>query len=145
VAVDPSFNAYLSDAEGNVLSSLDTRNLFCRDRKVVCNTELGYNGQPYETNQYLAYIAKDLFYMLSPLVNRFGTENHANQQWVVLIPKEFNVLKRELYNGAWQDHQPDSPWEEEEIEKARTCTSRKHVRHIVTSSIASFALPPARD
>jgi len=146
VTVDPSFNAYLMDADGKVLNPWEVRDSLCRNRKVSCNAELGYNGEPYDAEAYLTYIAKDLFYMQCPLESRYGSaERWAEQRWVSLIPKGFDAVKRESYNQAWRGHRQDAPWDQQELDKAKDRAGKWNGQHVITNSVGSFALPPEPD
>lgn len=139
VMVDPSYNAYLRDAEGALLNPWEIRDLFCRHKTTVCNDELAHNGAKYGSNEYLRYLAKNLFYMQSPTFSGFNSATTSEQPWLVLSPKHFDVCKREAYNMKWRKEGSSGNWEHDELQKLL----REDCYIVGTSSIASFSQTPA--
>ena len=142
VMVDPSYNAYLCDSEGGILSPWETRDRLCRHKTISCNDELTYNGAHYRSEDYLTYIAKNLLYMHSPTLSGFGTTATSEKTWLTLTPKNIDVCKRETYNIKWREDGESGNWEYGELrrilEKRRQSGGRAY-----TSSIASFAQAPS--
>lgn len=143
VMVDPSFRAYLTDAAGNVLNPWEARALFSRQAEVRCSPGIWYNAEAYKPEHYLAYVAKDLFFMHSPLENRCGSENNAGQQWIWLAPRGFDPLKRETYNDMWRRCRQGGTWDDNAVARVKAARAAKPVhRHIFTTSLSSFAKAP---
>jgi hypothetical protein len=139
VMVDPSYNAYLSDAEGEVLNPWEVRDLLCRHKLIVCNDELAHNGASYSSEDYLRYMAKNLFYMHSPTFSGFNSTTTSEKPWLTLTPKHFDVCKREAYNMKWRMDGDNGNWEYDELEKLM----REECFLVCTSSISSFSKTPA--
>jgi hypothetical protein len=138
VMVDPSYNAYLRDAEGEALNPWEIRDLFCRHKLAVCNDELAHNGAKYGPGDYLRYLAKNLFYMQSPTFSGFNSATTSSQPWLTLSPKTFDVCKREAYNMKWRKDKDSGNWEHEELKKL----VRENCYAVCTSSVASFSQAP---
>ena len=138
--VDPSYNAYLCDSEGLILSPWETRDRLCRHKTIFCNDELSYNGAKYGSEDYLTYLAKNLLYMHSPCFNGFGSVT-SGKTWLTLAPKHLDVCKRETYNMKWREEAESGNWEYEEL---RSSLEKRRLAggHAYTSSVASFAPAP---
>lgn len=139
VMVDPSYNAYLRDAGGEILNPWEVRDLFCRHKTIVCNDELAHNGAKHSSENYLRYMAKNLFYMHSPSFSGFNSTTTSGKPWLTLTPKHFDVCKREAYNMKWRMDGNSGNWEYDELEKLMG----KECYLVYTSSIASFAQSPS--
>jgi hypothetical protein len=138
VMVDPSYNGYLRDAGGAVLNPWEIRDLFCRQKKIVCNDELAHNGVKHSSTEYLRYIAKNLFYLQSPTFSGFNSTTTSDKPWLILTPKHFDVCKREKYHMKWYKDGNSGNWEYDELEKLM----REECYLVYTSSIASFSQTP---
>ena len=138
VMVDPSYNAYLRDDRGGILNPWEVRDLLCRHKPIVCNDELTHNGARYSSEDYLRYMAKNLFYMHSPTFSGFDSATTSEKPWLTLTPRHFDVCKREAYNMKWRMDGDSGNWEYDELEKLM----RKECFLVCTSSIASFSQKP---
>ena len=56
IMLDPSFNAYLSDSEGNILSPVELREKLASGETINLNSDAKIGS-----NWYLNYLAKDMF------------------------------------------------------------------------------------
>ena len=141
VMIDPSYSAYLCDSEGLILSPWETRDRLCRHRAVFCNDELSYNRGEYSPEDYLTYIAKNLLYMQSPSFTGYGSTTTSAKPWLMLVPKQLDVCKRETCNMKWHKDGEDGTWEYDEL---RSAVERRRLKggQVYTSSIASFAEAP---
>ena len=140
VMLDPSYNAYLLDNEGNILSPWEARDLLCRHKTIVCNDELAHNGARHSSEDYLRYMAKNLFYMHSPIFSGFNSTTTSGEPWLTLTPKHFDVCKREAYNMKWRVEGNSGNWEYDELEKIM----QEDCYLVYTSSIASFSKAPPK-
>ena len=138
VMVDPSFNAYLRDAGGQILNPWEVRDLLCQQKTILCNNELTHNGARYNSDEYLLYLAKNLVYLHSPSFSGFNSTTNSVKPWLTLTPKNFDVCKREAYNMKWRMEGLNGNWEYDELVKLM----RKECYLVRTSSIASFAQAP---
>ena len=141
VMIDPSYNTYLSDSEGRILSPWETRDRFCQHKPVFCSDGLSYNRGRYSPEDYLTYMAKNLLYIHSPGFSGYGSTTTSCRPWLTLAPKHLDVCKRETYNMKWHKEGESGNWEHDElciaVEKRRLESG-----HLCTSSIASFAQAP---
>lgn len=138
VMLDPSYNAYVSDDKEQILNPWEIRDLLCRQKNVVCNDELIFNGSKQNSQGYFRYLAKNLVYMHSPTFNSFNSTTTSKQPWLTLTPKHFDPCKREAYNMKWRSEANQGNWEKDEFEKLM----KKECYLVRTSSIASFFEAP---
>ncbi len=138
VMVDSSYSAYLRDAGGEILNPWEVRDLLCRQKTIVCNDELVFNGGKRNSEDYLRYLAKNLVYMHSPTLSGFNTTTTSEKPWLTLAPKHFDACKREAYNMKWRVDGNTGNWEYDELEKLR----RQECYLVTTSSLASFSQKP---
>ncbi len=145
VMFDPQYNAYLMDTEGNYLNPWEIRDLLCRNKTIIANDELRYNGVKYDITKYLNYLAKNLFYIQTPSYSGFNSISTSEEPWVALIPKHFDATKREVYRMKWlQDGNNKGNWEKSKLNELLQLW-RNEPPFINTSSIASFSLAPTCD
>ena len=138
VMVDSSYNGYLCDAGGEILNPWEVRDLLCRHKTIVCNEELAYNGVKNNSEDYLRYLAKNLFYLHSPSFSGFNSTTTSEKPWLTLIPKHFDACKREAYNMKWRTEGNGGNWENDELEKLL----KEKCYLVCTSSITSFSQKP---
>ncbi|MFZ1291900.1 MAG: transglutaminase-like domain-containing protein [Melioribacteraceae bacterium] len=138
VMLDSSYNGYLHDSGGKILNPWEVRDLLCRHKTIVCNEELVYNGVKNNSEDYLRYLAKNLFYLHSPCFSGFDSTTTSEKPWLTLTPKHFNVCKRETYNMKWRAEGKDGNWEKDELEQLL----KDECYVISTSSISSFSQKP---
>jgi hypothetical protein len=146
IFVDPSFNAYFSDEDGNLLSPWELRSCFAEEKPVKCNDEAIYGDNPEKAHENLfRYMSKNLFYMYSPQINGFGSEEMKDQRWIFLSPIGYDIALREEENIEWKKRiliQTDM-WNEGMQEFYRKYRSRlDEGRNIYASSQVSFVVPP---
>jgi len=138
VMADPSYNGYLADDKGMILNPWEIRDMFCRRKTITANKELLYNGVKDNSEDYLRYLAKNMVYMQSPTFSGFNSTTTSDKPWLVLVPKHFDVCKREAYNMKWRLEGDKGNWEKEELDKLL----KKECYLVTTTSIASFAQKP---
>ena len=138
VMVDSSYSAYLRDAGGGVLNPWEVRDLLCRHKIITCNDELVYDGVKHNAEDYLRYLAKNLFYMHSPSFSGFNSTTTSEKPWLTLAPRHFDACKREAYNMKWRAEGDGGNWEHDELEKLM----KEQCYLVCTSSIASFSQKP---
>ena len=141
VMVDPSYNAFLRDSEGLILSPWETRDRLCRHKAILGNDDLSHNGTRYSSEDYLTYLAKNLLYMHSPCFNGYGSVT-SGKTWLTLAPKHLDVCKRETYNMKWREDGDSGNWGYGELRRILE-KRRQSGAHACTSSIVSFAQAPS--
>ncbi|MFT4224705.1 TPR end-of-group domain-containing protein [Dysgonomonas sp.] len=74
--MDPTFNAYVSDEKGNLLSIAEVRERLRTDKPVVLNDDANWNNQSKQTKEYYldSYMAKNLYWLAAPLHSGYNVE-----------------------------------------------------------------------
>lgn len=70
-----------------MLSPLEVRTRLGNNDFIKCNVS---------DDNYIRYMAKNLFYFKSLQLNTFGSDLLTNQKDIYCVPKGFNVLEREV-------------------------------------------------
>jgi len=85
IMIDPSFDSYLSDNDGNILSPGEVRDNLAAGVEMKLNpaAEIDYMG-------YCNYLAKDMFYFTCVQDTKFGTFE-GNAAWAYLAPNGFDL------------------------------------------------------
>jgi hypothetical protein len=91
IYIDPTFAAYLTDENGIMLSIQEVRDRIVSNKKIKVNVDINWNGQPYDSLNYLAYMSKNLFRLESPIEGEFDYESKSNRMFVELIPKGYDT------------------------------------------------------
>ncbi len=73
--MDPSFEAFWRNEQGDLLSIAEVRESITRGRKIVLNKEVNWNGQSRDPAWYLRYMSKNLYRFSSPAASEFGYES----------------------------------------------------------------------
>ena len=89
--MDPSFNAYIKDENGNLLSIEEVREHLIDDRPLVLNEDANWNNQIKQTKeQYLdGYMAKNLYWFQCAANSCFNPESRyrdTDQTYISLYP-----------------------------------------------------------
>lgn len=93
--MDPTFNAYVMDENGNLLGISEVRDRLKTNRPLVLNDDANWNGKNKKTKEdYLdRYMAKNLYYVTCRLSSEYNSEtNSQGKVWspiVALIPLDF--------------------------------------------------------
>jgi hypothetical protein len=95
IIVDPTTNSYFMDKNGEILNAIEMREHIISGDEIICSPKTSFGEETNDSEVYLAYMAKNLFYMHSPVINGFGSEDREDQKWITLCPKEFNGRKRD--------------------------------------------------
>ncbi|MCM1163922.1 MAG: transglutaminase-like domain-containing protein [Muribaculaceae bacterium] len=94
IFLDPTFGAWITDINGNLLSPSEIRQNLLTDVPMIVNDEAEYNGDKSMARTYLSeYLAPNLYYMLANTLSQDETEgdsSHPQGEWVTLIPKGEN-------------------------------------------------------
>jgi hypothetical protein len=78
--VDPTYQAYLTDDSGALLSVAEAREHLRRGAPLHLNPDADYNGQPVDEGAYLHYLSKNLYRFSTSLRSAFGN------YWVFYLP-----------------------------------------------------------
>jgi hypothetical protein len=89
--MDPSFNAYVKDENGNFLSIAEVRERLINDKPLFLNQDANWNNERPETKEnYLdSYMAKNLYWLQCPVISRFNPESryrNNDNTYISLMP-----------------------------------------------------------
>jgi len=147
VMFDPSFNAWVHDGTGAILSLEEMRERLATGKRLAVSD--GLRGM--EPEEYLAYMAKNLVHLESPVTNGMGSDDRESARYVRLAPCGFDARawsQRGLDGrGAWVARMRGEHPEDEERYRAIEgfiAAARDTALHrtIYTRDARSFWGPP---
>ena len=97
IMLDPSFNSYFQDANGNVLSPMELRNGIADGEFSALNPDAKIDYM-----EYVNYLAKDLYYFLSIQKTSFGAFSGSNQL-IYLCPNGFDLVDWKIRNMRFRN------------------------------------------
>jgi len=89
IYMDPTFESYFTDENGNHLSIQEIRENFMRDKPVIVNDEINWNGEKLDKEKYISYMSKNLFRFKCSINNKFNCESTKEINYIELIPKGY--------------------------------------------------------
>lgn len=113
--MDPTFNAYVSDEKGNLLSIAEVRERLRNGQPLVLNENANWNNQNKKTKEHYLdyYMAKNLYYVVCPLRSEYNAETNYEgkiwSQYVSLTPEGF--LPEENNRTAIQTNDDSYFWQ----------------------------------
>lgn len=121
--MDPTFNAYLTDENGLLLSIAEVREKLIKGETIVLNADANWNNQNPQTKEaYLdAYMSKNLYWFDCPLISEYNFEspdsNKPPYKYVRLYPvgyerKEDNKRNEKII--TYITNNPDYFWQKPE-------------------------------
>lgn len=89
--MDPTFDAYVMDEKGKLLSVEEVRERLIKNKTLILNPNANWNHQSSQTKEYYLdeYMAKNLYRIEAPAYSRYDTETWANVKditYVQLLP-----------------------------------------------------------
>jgi len=121
--MDPTFNAYLRDENGNYLNIEEVRARFISGSPVVLNDDANWNNRNKETKaEYFNYMSKNLYWLKCSIKSEWDIETWKNGQakidYINLYPGGFNTIHQEKLEGrtniAYATNNPDYFWQKPE-------------------------------
>ncbi len=97
IMLDPTDNAYLTDAAKNILAPWEIRKKMLRGEEIYLNRDAVHNLKPPTENDkksYFEYIAQNSFCYYSRKNSTFGYGRE--NETVYLCPKNFDIQKRDI-------------------------------------------------
>jgi len=97
IMLDPSYNAYMMDENGTILSPWEARQLLADQKCVKLNEGYNYNGDytgenSGETHEYyIKYIAKDLFWFFCAERSTFGADGGDSAEMLAVAPLGYDI------------------------------------------------------
>lgn len=103
--VDPTFNAYVMDEDGNMLGIEEVRERLINNQALVLNEDANWNNKVKQTKEeYLyKYMAKNLYYLESPEITGFDTETNQSPRMIKLAPTSELPEKQSKYSDLTVD------------------------------------------
>jgi hypothetical protein len=127
IMLDPSFNAYFSDPEGNVLSPEEARSMIAQGTEMKLN-----KGSKIDYIQYLNYMAKDMFYFNCSQKTGFGTFS-GQFELIHLCPSDFDLVEWKVKNLRYRNAL-DNPISAEEQARREENIRRQQYRFATPES-----------
>ena len=121
--VDPTFNAYVKDENGNLLSIAEVRERLISNKPLFLNEDANRNNETKQTKEvYLeSYMAKNLYWIQCVDYSRFNPESRyrsIDNKYISLLPLGFEIdLPRGIINPKYVTHDPDYFWQKPETNK----------------------------
>lgn len=92
--IDPSFNAYVMNEMGELLSIEEVRERIIDNRTVILNPDANWNNQFILTKDYylFSYMAKNLYILESPVTSEYNMETRESGRtysYIQLLPLDY--------------------------------------------------------
>ena len=101
VMLDPTYNAYFTNKQGEVLSLLELRDCLANQGSVFFNTEAKYHNRKLSEKSRTAnikYFAKNLYYFTTFENSSFGKYNSVENRPVLLSPQGYDPRQARVAN-----------------------------------------------
>lgn len=95
--MDPTFNAYISDDKGNLLSIAEVRERLRSDKPLALNEDANWNNENKQTKEYYidTYMAKNLYWLQANLNNTYNIETTRNTKgYLNLYPQDYEPKQK---------------------------------------------------
>jgi hypothetical protein len=119
--MDPTFNAYVMDDKGTLLSIEEVRERIVNDRPLILNPDANWNNRTLQTREeYLyRYMAKNLYILECPVNSGFDMETAKKDReygYIRLVPSAHHEQKPDSWeernnesNTTWKYHRTNNP------------------------------------
>jgi hypothetical protein len=119
--IDPTFNAYVMNEKGEMLSIEEVRECIITDKTLILNPDANWNNQNPQTKEnYLEnYMAKNLYMLECPAISEYNMETfqqEKNISYIKLLPLDYENQKpdKEESDGkltVYKTNNPKAFWE----------------------------------
>lgn len=115
--VDPTFNAYVKDESGNLLSIAEVRERLIANKPLVLNEDANWNNVSKQTKEYYLdnYMAKNLYWIQCIDYSRFNPESRYRKnenKYIALLPVGFEFdLRDGIITPEYVTHDPGYFWQ----------------------------------
>jgi len=90
VVIDPTMRSFFRDKDNNLLGIKEVREALVNGTEVYVNKELSWNGTTYDPDEYMVYMAKNLFRFACPLASECSFESKKiMKEYVFLNPLKY--------------------------------------------------------
>jgi hypothetical protein len=119
--IDPTFNAYVMNEKGEMLSIEEVRHRLIEDKALILNPDANWNNKTPQTKiNYLEnYMAKNLYMLECPASSEYNMETVSEGKtynYIRLLPLDYyeqepqkEVDKREKSNTVWVTYKTNNP------------------------------------
>jgi hypothetical protein len=119
--IDPTFNAYVMNEKGEMLSIEEVRQRLIEDKALILNPDANWNNKTPQTKiNYLEnYMAKNLYMLECPASSEYNMETVSEGKtynYIRLLPLDYyeqepqkEVDKREKSNTVWVTYKTNNP------------------------------------
>jgi hypothetical protein len=119
--IDPTFNAYVMNEKGELLSIEEVRDRIINDKPVILNPDANWKNQNPQTIEYylLTYMAKNLYILECPVNSEFNMETRESGRvynYIQLLPLDYyqqspdkTEKKDEKSNTTWTTFKTNNP------------------------------------
>lgn len=90
IMIDPSYNLYLKDRNGNILSLEEIRDALSNKEELIPNDEANYYGKKLSLALYRRSIEKKFYRFGMPIVCKFASDIENNIAWLIPNTDQFN-------------------------------------------------------
>jgi len=119
--IDPTFNAYVMNEKGEMLSIEEVRERIIQDKPVILNPDANWNNQNPQTTEYylLNYMAKNLYILECPTNSEYNMEtieSGRTYSYIQLLPLDYyqqspdkTEKKDEKTKTTWTTYKTNNP------------------------------------
>lgn len=119
--IDPTFNAYVMNEKGELLSIEEVRERIINDKQVLLNPDANWNNQYPQSKEYylLTYMAKNLYILECPVNSEYNMETRESGRsynYIQLLPLDYyqqspdkTEEKGEKTNTTWTTYKTNNP------------------------------------
>lgn len=119
--IDPTFNAYVMNEKGELLSIEEVRERIINDQPLILNPDANWNNQNPQTKEYylLTYMAKNLYILECPVNSEYNMETKESGRvynYIQLLPLDYyqqspdkSEKKDEKTNTTWTTFKTNNP------------------------------------
>jgi hypothetical protein len=124
--IDPTFNAYVMNEKGEMLSIEEVRERLISDKTLILNPDANWNNKTSQTKEeYLQnYMAKNLYMLECPASSEYNMETSSEGKtynYIRLLPLDYHEQKPDIeeekrtgQNTTWNTYKTNNPivfWE----------------------------------
>jgi hypothetical protein len=124
--IDPTFDAYVMNEKGEMLSIEEVRECLISDKTLILNPDANWNNQQAQTKEHYLenYMAKNLYMLECPTSSEYNMETNAEGKtynYIRLLPLNYQEQKpdveeekRTRKNTTWNTYKTNNPkvfWE----------------------------------
>jgi hypothetical protein len=124
--IDPTFDAYVMNEKGELLSIEEVRERLISDKTLILNPDANWNNQESQTKEFYLenYMAKNLYILQRPTSSEYNMETNTEGKtynYIELLPLDYfnqepqkEEDKREKSNTLWITYKTNNPnvfWE----------------------------------